>query len=142
LATLTDAPLSVAAQTVRGIAVDHRRRPPDPRRHVRAVDVLLGELERFNLAGGERASSPEVSGWLRHLQGSVSVEVPAWVLAMPDTVQLHAAMLRWQGLLLSAARPERDEIADLHEDPIDLLLLPAAAQPRRPERERVRRRVA
>jgi hypothetical protein len=109
---------------------------------VRALDVLLGELERFNLAGGALTSSPEVLDWLTQVEGAVGLAVPGWVLSMSDTVRLHAAMLRWQGALLSACHPERDDIADLHEDPLDVLLLSAGADGLLRSRPRVRREVA
>jgi hypothetical protein len=137
-------PMAEAAQAVRDAASDgeRRRHRPNPRRPVRAIDVLLGELERFNLAGGALTSSPDVLDWLAQVEVAVGMPVPGWVLSMSDTVRLHAAMLRWQGALLTACRPERDEIADLHEDPLDLLLLSAGADGLLRPRSRVRRQVA
>jgi hypothetical protein len=122
--------------------MDRLRRTPDPRSAVRALDVLLGELERFNLAGGALTSTPAVMGWLVQVEGAVRTPIPGWVLSMADTVRLHAAMLRWQGALLTACRPERDQIADLHEDPLDLLLLSPGADRLIAPRSRLRRQVA
>jgi hypothetical protein len=102
--------------------------------------VLLDELERFNLAGGALTSAPAVMDWLGQVQGAVRMPIPGWVLSVPDTVRLHAAMLRWQGMLLSACHPEREAMADAHDDPLDLLLLPPQAI--LPGRPRVRRQVA
>jgi hypothetical protein len=138
------APMADAARAVRDAAYDgeRRRRRPDPRGPVRALDVLLDELERFNLAGGALTSSVPVMDWLGQVEDAVGACVPGWVLSMSDTVRLHAAMLRWQGALLTACHPERDQIGDLHEDPLDLLLLapdPGRLLPRRP---RLRRQVA
>jgi hypothetical protein len=137
-------PLAEASRAVHDAASDSQRQRslPNPRRPVRALDVLLGELERFNLAGGALTSSPEVLDWLTQVEAEVGLAVPGWVLSMSDTVRLHAAMLRWQGALLSACRPERDDIADLHEDPLDLLLLSAGAEELLRSRPRVRREVA
>lgn len=137
-------PLAEASRAVRDAASDRQRQRslPNPRRAVRALDVLLGELERFNLAGGALTSSPEVLDWLTQVEGAVGLPVPGWVLSMSDTVRLHAAMLRWQGALLSACHPERDDIADLHEDPLDVLLLSAGADGLLRSRPRVRREVA
>ncbi|HXA30399.1 MAG TPA: hypothetical protein VN193_16820 [Candidatus Angelobacter sp.] len=138
------APMADAARAVRDAATDEQRRRglPNPRRPVRAIDVLLGELERFNLAGGALTSSDAVVDWLSQVELAVGLPVPAWVLSMSDTVRLHAAMLRWQGALLSACHPDRDEIADLHEDPLDLLLLTAGGEAMLRPRPRVRRQVA
>ncbi len=144
---LSDAPVTPMAQAARAVreaAVerDRRRRSPDPRTPVRALDVLLDELERFNLAGGALTSSPRVLDWLTQVQAAVSVAIPGWVVSVPDTVRLHAAMLRWQGMLLSACHPERDDMVDAHDDPLDLLLLPAVPPAILPGRPRVRRQVA
>jgi len=138
------APMADAARAVREAAWDDQRRRslPNPRRPVRALDVLLGELERFNLAGGALTSTPEVMEWLAQVEDAVALPVPGWVLSMSDTVRLHAAMLRWQGLLLTACRPERDDIPDMHEDPLDLLLLAADGDGMLRPRPRVRRQVA
>lgn len=136
-------PMAQVARAVRDAAVDRDRlrRSPDPRVPVRALDVLLDELERFNLAGGALTSSPKVLHWLAQVQAAVGTAVPGWVLSVSDTVHLHAAMLRWQGMLLSACHPERDELADAHDDPLDLLLL-APIPAMVPGRQRVRRQVA
>lgn len=138
------APMAQAVQAVRDAAtdMDRRRRSPNPRQPVRALDVLLDELERFNLAGGALTSSPRVMAWLGQVQGSVGMPIPGWVLSVPDTVRLHAAMLRWQGQLLSACHPEREDMADVHDDPLDLLLLPHAPGAILPGRTRIRRQVA
>jgi hypothetical protein len=138
-------PMSEAARMVREAAatMQRQRRQAAVRRPVRAIDVLLDELERFNLAGGALTSSPPVMDWLAQVELAVGQPAPGWVLAVSDTVHLHAAMLRWQGALLTQCRPERDAIGDLHEDPIDLLLLPGAPLERRGQlRPRVRRQVA
>ena len=143
-ATLT--PLADASRAVRDAAVDTQRRLRQARvrRPVRAIDVLLDELERFNLAGGAVTSAPAVLDWLAQVELAVGIPVPGWVLAVPDTVRLHAAMLRWQGALLSLCRPERGEIGDLHDDPLDLLLLSSVPPPQGllQPRPRVRRQVA
>jgi hypothetical protein len=116
-------PLAEVSRALRVAAseVERQRREPNPRQPVHALDVHLDELERFNLAGGSPTSSPAVMGWLGRLQEAVGVPIPGWVLSVADTTQLHAAMLRWQGVLLTACRPERAEIPDLHEDPFDLV---------------------
>ncbi|HZS15778.1 MAG TPA: hypothetical protein VFC09_14380 [Candidatus Dormibacteraeota bacterium] len=139
-----DTPMAQASRAVREAASDltRRRLEPDPRRPVRALDLLLDELERFNLAGGALTSSPDVLDWLGQVQAAVGTPVPGWVLAVPDTVRLHAAMLRWQGTLLNACHPERDQLGDLHDDLIDLLLLSPAPAAVAPNRARVRRQVA
>lgn len=141
---IATSPMALAARAVRDAAYDMERlrRSPNPRRPVRALDVLLDELERFNLAGGALTSSAAVMDWLGQVQGAVRMPIPGWVLSVPDTVRLHAAMLRWQGMLLSACHPERDQLADAHDDPLDLLLLPRSAVPVLPGRTRIRRQVA
>jgi hypothetical protein len=139
-------PLADLSRAVRDAAVDTRRQRSQagPRRPVRAIDVLLDELERFNLAGGAITASPPVLTWLAQVEVAVGLPVPGWVLAVPDTVRLHAAMLRWQGALLSQCRPDRDDIGDLRDDPLDLLLLSSAPPPEGllHRRQRVRRQVA
>lgn len=143
-ATLT--PLADASRAVRDAAADMRRqrRQAAARRPIRAIDVLLGDLERFNLAGGAPTSDRAVRDWLAQVEVAVGMPVPAWVMSVPDTVRLHAAMLRWQGALLSECRPERDDIGDLHDDPLDLLLLSSMPPPEGllQPRPRVRRQVA
>lgn len=142
--TTAQSPLALASRAVYDVGAKHLRRRDlsGPRRSVRALDLLIGELERFNLEGGASTSTPEVLGWLAGVEAALDMCIPGWVLSMPDTVRLHAAVLRWQGLLLGACRPDGDEIPDLHEDPIDLLLLPAAAGRLEPVRPRPRRQVA
>lgn len=93
---------------------------------VHAIDVLLDDLERVNLAGGAATSAPVVAEWLRRVEDEVGAAAPAWVHDVPDTVRLHAAVLRWQGQLLDRCRPDRDGLGDMHEDPLDLLLIPNA----------------
>ena len=139
-----ETPMAEASRAVRDAASDRQRRRnlPNPRRPVRALDVLLGELERFNLDGGALTSSPAVLDWLAQVELAVGLPVPGWVLSMSDTVRLHAAMLRWQGALLSACRPDRDDIADLHEDPLDLLLLSPGGEGLLRSRPRAPRQVA
>jgi hypothetical protein len=137
--------VAIGAQIARDAAVEGERlrRQGAARRPVRALDLLLDDLERVNLRGGASTSAPHVVEWLDEVQTEVGLPLPAWVLAVPDTVRLHAAMLRWQGALLDMCRPERDGICDLHEDPIDFLLLPGAPLGRLlPSRQRVRRQVA
>jgi hypothetical protein len=125
------------------LALEHMRRQGAERRAIRAIDVLLDELERVNLGGGATTESPRVIRWLARVETEVGITVPAWVAAVPDTVRLHATILRWQGVLLDEWRPERGHIGDMHEDPLDLLLIPGAALGRmRGGRPRVRRRVA
>ena len=116
-------PLAEASRAARDAAcdVERQRREPNPRHPIHAIDRLLDELERFNLAGGAPTSAPAVMSWLGDLQQAVGVPIPGWVLSMSDTTHLHAAMLRWQGMLLTACRPERAQIPDLHEDPFDLV---------------------
>lgn len=117
------APLADASRAVRDAAcdVERQRREPNRRQPVQAIDVMLDELERFNLQGGAPTSAPAVMSWLGQVQEAVGVPIPGWVLSMADTTHLHAAILRWQGILLTACHPERAEIADLHEDPFDLV---------------------
>jgi hypothetical protein len=136
--------VAIGAQIARDAAVEGERlrRQGAARRPVRALDVLLDDLERVNLRGGASTAAPQVVDWLAEVESEVGVPLPAWVLAVPDTVRLHAAMLRWQGALLDMCRPERDHIGDLHEDPIDFLLLPGAPMGRLAPRQRVRRQVA
>jgi hypothetical protein len=139
-------PLADASRAVRDAAFDQQRqgRQTTARRPVRALDVLLDELERFNLAGGADTSTPPVLGWLAQVEAAVGLPIPGWVLGVPDTVRLHAAMLRWQGALLSLCRPDRDAMGDLHDDPLDVLLLSSIPPPDRlfQPRPRVRRQVA
>jgi len=139
-----ETPMAEASRAVRDAASDMQRlrRLPNPRRPVRAIDLLLDELERFNLAGGALTSAAAVMDWLSQVQAAVGIAIPGWVLSVPDTVRLHAAMLRWQGALLTACHPERDQLGDLHDDPLDLLLLPSAPAAMVPNRSRVRRQVA
>jgi len=92
---------------------------------VHAIDVLLDDLERVNLAGGAPAGAPVVAAWLQRVETEVGA-APDWVHDVPDTVRLHAAMLRWQGQLLDRCRPDRAGLGDMHEDPLDLLLIPTA----------------
>lgn len=141
---LAASPMADASRAVRDAAADvtRRRLTPDPRSPVRALDVLLDELERFNLAGGALTSAPPVMEWLGQVQAAVRMPIPGWVLSVPDTVRLHAAMLRWQGTLLSACHPERDAMADAHDDPLDLLLLAPPPRAVLPGRPRIRRQVA
>jgi hypothetical protein len=143
-AALAVTPMAEAARVIRDAAADRGRRlrTPDPRTPVRALDVLLDELERFNLAGGALTSSPAVMDWLGQVQSGVRLPIPGWVLSVPDTVRLHAAMLRWQGVLLSACHPERDGMGDVHDEPLDLLLLSHGAPALLPGRPRIRRQVA
>jgi len=137
-------PMADASRAVRDAAAEttRLRRIPNPRSPVRALDVLLDELERFNLAGGALTSTPQVMDWLGQVQSAVRMPIPGWVLSVPDTVRLHAAMLRWQGILLSACHPERDAMPDAHDDPLDLLLLPQSPRAVLPGRPRIRRQVA
>jgi hypothetical protein len=139
-------PLADLSRAVRDAAVDtqRRRRQATVRRPVRALDVLLDELERLNLAGGAVTSAPAVLDWLAQVEVAVGIPVPGWVLGVNDTVRLHAAILRWQGALLSQCRPERDTMGDLHDDPIDLLLFSSVPPPEGllHPRSRVRRQVA
>jgi hypothetical protein len=112
---------------------------------IRAIDLLLDDLECVNLAGGAPSSSPEVVAWIARVEEQVGMQAPSWVHAVEDTVRLHAAVLRWQGILLDGFRPDRARLGDMHEDPIDLLLLPhAPLGPFLPGRvgDRIRRRVA
>lgn len=125
------------------LALEQQRRQGAERRAIRAIDVLLDDLERVNLGGGATTESPRVIRWLAQVETEVGIAVPAWVAAVPDTVRLHAAILRWQGALLDQWRPERGHIGDMHEDPLDLLLIPEATLGRmRTGRPRVRRQVA
>jgi hypothetical protein len=137
--------MAAASQMVRDAVVDmqRQRRLANVRRPVRAIDVLLDELERFNLAGGVQITSPAVTDWLAQVELAVGLPVPGWVVAVSDTVRLHASILRWQGALLTQCRPERENIGDLHEDPLDLLLLQGSPVDRMVQpRPRVRRQVA
>jgi len=93
---------------------------------VHAIDRLLDDLERLNLRGGAGTEAPAVRDWLARVEGEVGAPAPAWVREVPDTVRLHAAVLRWQGQLLDRCRPDRSGIGDMHEDPLDFLLLPAS----------------
>lgn len=108
---------------------------------IHAIDVLLDDLERVNLSGGAATSSPAVAGWLRRVEAEVGVIAPDWVHDVPDTVRLHAAVLRWQGQLLDRCRPDRGGLGDMHEDPLDLLLIPSVLG-RLPLTPRPRSRVA
>jgi len=123
-----------ADSDARGIRVRESLRAP-----VRAIDRLLDDLERLNLRGGTSAEAPEVVAWLGRVEDEAGLSVPAWVREVPDTVRLHAAILRWQGTLLDICRPDRGALPERH-DPLDLLLLPHAGVPSLPLRPR--RRVA
>lgn len=140
--------LQEVSRAVRDAGAEARRTPERTamRAPVRAIDARLDELERLNLAGGASAGSPRVVAWLAEVEEEVGFAAPRWVHEVPDTVALHAAVLRWQGSLLDRCHPERSALEDSREDPLDLLFLrhlglePFPLVPRRVVR--VRRRVA
>lgn len=126
--------LAEASRVAREADVEGRRLTTRAalRAPVHAIDVLLDDLERVNLRGGASTATPEVAEWLRRVEEEVGAPAPDWVREVPDTVRLHAAILRWQGSMLDRCRPDRAGIGDMHEDPLDLLLLPHTAFPRIP----------
>ena len=120
-------PLADASRVARAAAATQRERARATlRAPVRSIDLLLDELERVNLRGGATTDTPQVADWLVRLEGEVGLAAPQWVREVPDTVRLHAAILRWQGQLLDHYRPDRRGIGDMHDDPLDFILLPPA----------------
>ena len=139
-------PLAEASRVAR--AADSERKLSEVRRRlrapIRAIDLLLDELERINLRGGAPISAPSVAAWLDQVEVAVGAPAPQWVRDVPDTARLHAEVLRWQGAMLDHVRPERTQFHDLREDPLDLWLFPRPlyGQPVEPLRARPGRYVA
>jgi hypothetical protein len=136
--------LAEASRRAGAVGVEARRlrMRAELRAPVHAIDVLLDDLERVNLAGGAPATAPEVVAWLHRVEAGVGVRAPDWVREVDDTTRLHAAVLRWQGAMLDRCRPDRAGIGDMHDDTLDLLLIPHAPMGRFPLGDRGGRWVA
>jgi hypothetical protein len=76
------------------------------RQGIRAIDSVLDAVEQHHLARRPRRVAPRAD-WIACLEEDGGLTVPAKILLLRDTVQLHGALMDWQDELLNAAHPER-----------------------------------
>jgi hypothetical protein len=96
-----------AIDRVLDILEHHRRR--QARRGIDAIDTVLEAVEQHHLAERPR-SVPPLPEWIAWLEQEGGLSVPAHILRLKNTVQLHGALLDWQDELLSAALPARAQL--------------------------------
>jgi len=78
------------------------------RRAIEAIDLVLGAVEEHHLAGRPRRVAP-LPEWIARLAEG-GLPIPASILGLRNTVQLHAALMDWQEVLLDTAVPARTHL--------------------------------
>jgi hypothetical protein len=87
-------------------AAGERRRTLARRRPVQAIDLILDELEREHL-DDRVLTGPQLASWQWRLPGIVGRPPPGYVGAAKSSLDLHAALLDWQGELYDELFPRR-----------------------------------
>ncbi|MCU1287487.1 MAG: hypothetical protein JWO13_3837 [Acidobacteriales bacterium] len=85
------------------------------RRGIRAIDTVLEAVEQHHLAQRPHRVPP-LPEWIAWLEQEGGLSIPAHILGLKNTVQLHGALLDWQDELLSTALPGRAQLLGAEDD--------------------------